>query len=67
MYKKIIDYVKARYNCSVKTCWIADVKERCGLPMRKAPNRINPNVRTNPCPDRYVEIIRDAFKYFGMI
>ena len=34
MYKKIITYIKEKYHCTVKTCWIADMKERCGLPVR---------------------------------
>ena len=67
MYKKITDYIKETYGRTVKPCWIADIKERCGLPVKPAPNRIDPNVRTNPCPDRYVEPIQNAFKYFGMI
>lgn len=48
MYKKIIAYTKETYGCMVKTCWIADMKERHGLPVRKASNRIDPNVRMNP-------------------
>lgn len=67
MYKKIIAYTKETYGCMVKTCWIADMKERHGLPVRKASNRIDPNVRTNPCPDKYAEIISDAFRHFNMI
>lgn len=33
-----------------KTCWIAHVKELCGLSLRQAPNRINAAQRKNPCP-----------------
>ena len=30
-YKQIQDGVKKNYGFTVKTCWIADVKEMCGL------------------------------------
>lgn len=66
MYKKIQTYIKEKYGRSVKTCWIADMKERSNLPVRKAPNRIDPNKRTNPCPANCVEMIKDAFKHFEM-
>ena len=33
-----------------KTCWIAHVKELCGLPLRQAPNRTDAAQRSNPCP-----------------
>jgi len=29
-YKAIQNYIKDKYNCSIKTCWIADMKEQCG-------------------------------------
>lgn len=67
MYKKIITYIKEKYHCTVKTCWIADMKERCGLPVRLAYNRINPNIRTNPCPNEFTEMIKEAFRYFDLI
>lgn len=66
-YKEIIEYVKRTHGKTIKTCWIADMKKRCGLPVRMAYNRIDPNVRTNPCPDEFVEIIKEAFHHFNMI
>lgn len=33
-----------------RTCWIAHVKELCGLPLRQAPNRTDAAQRSNPCP-----------------
>ena len=48
-YLEIQKYVKALSGRSVKTCWIAHVKEINGIPLRMAPNRQGSN-RTNPCP-----------------
>jgi hypothetical protein len=62
-YKEIQAYVKDKYGCSVKTCWIAHAKELAGLPVKSAPNRISKDFRTNPCPDDKKEIILDAFRY----
>lgn len=66
-YKEIQSYVKKKYDISVKTCWIADMKEHHGLEKRVAPNRISVNSKTNPCPSDKQEMISDAFKYFKMI
>jgi hypothetical protein len=65
-YQEIQEYIKNKYGYTVKTCWIAHVKELCGLPLNDAPKRIS-NARTNPCPYDKVDSIRQAFKYFGMI
>ena len=40
-YKEIQKYYKNKYNGSIKTCWIADIKRQLGLPTRKAYNRKN--------------------------
>lgn len=66
-YKEIQSYVKEKYAVSVKTCWIADMKENHGLKKRIAPNRISMDSKTNPCPDDKKEMITDAFKHFKMI
>ena len=66
-YKEIQNYVLEKYNVTVKTCWIAHVKERCGILTRCAPNRIGANRRTNPCPTSKEGHIRDAFRHYGMI
>ena len=34
-YEEIQDYIKQKYGFTPKTCWIAHVKEICGLPVRK--------------------------------
>ncbi len=66
-YKKIQEYIKTNYGFSVKTCWIAHVKEICGLELRKAPNRYDERERTNPCPQGKIEPIKQAFRYFEMM
>lgn len=66
-YKQIQNWVRTNFGFAARTCWIAHVKEMCGLELRQAPNRIDENVRTNPCPPDKVEPIKDAFRYFGMI
>jgi len=42
-YAEISDFVKKRYGKTVKTCWIAHAKEKCGLKPKKAPNRKGKN------------------------
>ena len=61
-YRQVQDYVLRRYGYTVKTCWIAHVKELDGLSPRVAPNRLNPAARTNPCPPDKVEAIRAALR-----
>lgn len=66
-YKEIQSYVKDKYNTSIKTCWIADMKEYHGLNKRVAPNRISMDSKTYPCPEDKKEMITDAFKHYGML
>ncbi len=66
-YKQIQNYIKETYNLCVKTCWIADIKEQCGLKMRHAPNRISKDKRTNPCPESKSECIKATLRHFKMI
>jgi len=66
-YKEIQVYIKKRYGVTVKTCWIADIKEMCGLNPRIAPNRYSPAKRKYPCPLSKVTIIKEALKFFGMV
>jgi hypothetical protein len=66
-YEQIQNYVKKNYGYTVKTCWIAHVKEICGLRPRIAPNRLNRTKRINPCPVNKINPIKDAFRHFGMI
>ena len=66
-YLEIQAYVKAKHGFVPKTCWIAHAKELCGIPVSKAPNRIDPNERVDPCPDDKFQAIKEAFRHFGMV
>lgn len=66
-YKQIQNYTKEHYGFSPKTCWIADIKEQCGLMPKLAPNRKNPKIRTNPCPKNKIEVLKLVFKDLGII
>ena len=66
-YKEIQSWVKYSYGFVAQTCYIAHVKEMCGLPLRKAWNRPDATKRVKPCPPGKVEPIKQAFKHFGMI
>ena len=48
-YWAIQRLVKQQADFVPKTCWIADVKEQLGLPVRRAFNRVTEE-RLNPCP-----------------
>ena len=66
-YKQIQTYLRRKYGFYVATCWIADVKEMCGLMPRIAPNRINHKKRNNRCPQNKINPVKQTFKHFGMI
>lgn len=66
-YKEIQDYIKVNYNITIKTCWIAHMKEVCELKRRDSHNRRNHNKRIYPCPSEKQALIIEAFKYFNMI
>ncbi|MDR2194110.1 MAG: hypothetical protein LBP19_06550 [Treponema sp.] len=60
-YKAVIEWVKKNKGYTVKTCWIAHVKEQMGYPMREAPNR-NGLKRVNPCPPSKADGIQEALE-----
>lgn len=66
-YKEIQSYIKEKYKCSIKTCWIAHMKEICGLKVNIAHNRYDINSRTNPCPKNKMYMIEEAFRNFKML
>ncbi|MBR9830073.1 MAG: hypothetical protein GYB41_15790 [Oceanospirillales bacterium] len=66
-YKNIQDDVKASHGISIKTCWIAHVKELNGLPLCKANNRISENDRKYECPDKVRPIIEASMRKLGML
>ncbi len=66
-YKQLQGYVKDRYGVSIKSCWIAHMKEICGLDVKMSHRRYAPNSRVNPCPDNKKPMIEDAFRHYIMI
>lgn len=66
-YQEILDDVKKYHKKTIKTCWIAHVKELNGILMRKAPNRISLTSRVHPCPDNIRPIIEASMRRLGML
>ena len=66
-YKEIQGYVKETYGFLPKTCWIAHMKELCGIPVKNAPNRISPSHRKKTCLPEKMPYDKEAFRHFGMI
>lgn len=65
-YKEIQFDVKQNSGFLPKTCWIADMKEKCGLPRKNAWNRQGRN-RSFPCPPEKEQAIRESFRRLKMI
>lgn len=59
-YQQIITYMKQKYGYTAQTCWIAHMKEICGL-IPKNPSRVK------PCPTSKQNDFIETFKYFNMI
>ena len=66
-YNEIQDYVKQKNGFQPKTCWIAHMKELCGLNVKVAHNRHSLEKREKPCPADKQDAIKEAFKHFGML
>ncbi len=65
-YLDIQVYVISKYGWTPETCWIADAKRKCGLPVKDAPNRKG-EFPVNPCPHEKLPALKEAFRHFGMI
>ena len=66
-YKDIRNFVKEKYGFYPQPCWIAHMKEVCGIPVRVAHNRFSLSKREWPCPPNKMEAIKDAFVHFKMM
>jgi len=66
-YRDVQRVVRELCGRSVKTCWIAHVKELNGLPVRRAPNRASAGRRVNPCPLWARPIIEQAMRHLEML
>lgn len=65
-YREIREYVKKKHGYVAQDCWIAHIKEVCGLPLRPASNRKGPS-RSELCPESKRADIVEAFRHFGMV
>ena len=66
-YQEIQQDIKKRNGRSVKTCWIAHVKELNGLHPRIAPNRHSKIKREVPCPHKVRPLIEASMRRLGML
>lgn len=67
-YDQIKKYLKDIHGFTHKTCWIAHMKEICGIHSgRVSHNRRDPKERKHPCPENRMPNIIYAFKHFKMI
>lgn len=65
-YKEIQNEARNIGGKTVKTCWIADIKEREGLSVRRSWNRQGRD-RKNPCPEDKKLLIKGAMRNLGML
>lgn len=65
-YRNILRSVKELYGESVRTCWVAEVKELNDLPVGQVGD-LGAEVRMNPCPERVRPMIEDAMRRLGML
>jgi len=66
-YKAIQKYIQTYHGRTVKTCWIAHVKELNGLNPRKAPNRLSLQKRRNPCLENIRPLIEESMRQLGVL
>ena len=65
-YKDIQSYIEMKYGVTVRTCWIAHVKEADGL-TRGSDSKRKGRDRIHPCPDKHWDKIVDALRFFGIL
>jgi hypothetical protein len=66
-YRAIQEDIRRRHGRTVKTCWIAHVKELNGLHPRVAPNRHSKAKREVPCPPAIRPLIEASMRRLGML
>lgn len=62
-YKEIIAYVFEKYGVKVHSMQIVDVKQQCGLEIRRRNGDASKYQR--PCPPEKAECIKEALRHFG--
>jgi len=65
-YEQIQTECRQRYDRTVKTCWIADVKRKHGKTTRIAPNRAGA-IPQEPCPPHIFPKLEALMKELGVI
>lgn len=66
-YKDIQQDIRKQTGRTVKTCWIAHVKELNGLNPRPAANRRSATKREVPCPVGVRPVIESSMRRLGML
>lgn len=66
-YKEVQEYVRSKHGFVPKTCWIAHVLADDEKTTRAAGNRISPDARMHPCPEKRRPQVESALSHFGMI
>jgi len=66
-YKQIQEYVRETHGYVPKTCWIAHMKEICGLNPQVARNRRSATNRMYPCPPHRQDDLRKTLAHFKLI
>jgi hypothetical protein len=66
-YGQIVNDIRARHKRTMKTCWIAHVKELNGLAPAPAANRRSSTRRVCPCPEKFRPWIEESMRRFGML
>ncbi len=61
-YRDIQIDIRKRHGRTIKTCWIAHVKELNGLRPRVAPNRSSIAKRQVPCPPQMRPLIEASMR-----
>lgn len=61
-YKQIQEYIYNTHKINVKTCYIADAKDKFNLPLKRSSRQ-----RKYSCPAEVLKYIEDAFHHFKMI
>ncbi len=66
-YKQIQADVQKCHGRTVKTCWIAHVKELNRLSLRRSSKCLSTEQRKHPCPDSVRPLIEELMRRLGML
>ena len=66
-YREIQQDIRIRHGLTVKTCWIAHVRELNGLNPQVAANRVSSLKVNNPCPEHLRPLIEESMRRLGVL